>query len=438
MQPKAPAPKIRSMNCPNCGGAVELRGFQHTRSAVCIQCLSVLDTASEQAQVLQRFDQRDRVRPIIPLGTRGKLHGTQYEVIGFMVRTINVEGTEYSWHEYLLFNPYKGFRYLTTYAGHWNDVVPCHGLPQQAVAKGRPARQYLDRIYAHFQHAVAETTFVMGEFPWTVRVGEKVETDDYVAPPYILSSEGDAKEQNWSHGTYMTGQEVWQHFNLPGSPPPAEGVFANQPSPHEGKPVRMWRTALVWLALWFVAVVFVGVSAQNKTVFEQTYTFNPRAAATGEAAFVTPVFELGGRTSSVDVEIATDLANSWAVFNLALINDETGQGYDFGQDVSYYSGRDSDGDWTEGSRQESVTVPQVASGRYYLRVEPEMEAIAPVMRYTLRVKRDAPHIGWMLLALPFLLIPPVLVTLKSASFEGARWAESDYAPSSSSSDDDDE
>ena len=35
-----------------------------------------------------------------------------------------------------------------------------------------------------------------------------------------------------------------------------------------------------------------------------------------------------------------------------------------------------------------------------------------------------------MLVLPFLLIPPIVVSLRSASFEGARWAESDYAPSS--------
>jgi len=408
---------------------VELRGFQHTRSAVCIQCLTVLDTSSDQVKILQRFDKQDRVRPIIPLGTRGKLHGTTYEVIGFMVRTITVEGVQYSWHEYLLFNPYKGFRYLTTYEGHWNDVVPCHGLPEPATSHGKPARKYLDVVYRHFQNAVAETTFVMGEFPWAVRVGEKVETDDYVAPPYILSSESDKKEVNWSHGTYMTGAEVWRHFSLPGQPPPAQGVFANQPSPHGGKPARMWRTALGLLGLWLVVVIVMGVMAQNKLVFEQTYDFNGRAAALGEASFVTPVFELGGRTSGVDVEILTDLSNNWAVFNLALINEETGQGYDFGKDVSYYSGRDSDGDWTEGSRRESVTVPQVPSGRYYLRVEPEMDASGGMMKYTLRVRRDAPHVGWLLVALPFLLIPPVVTTLRSAAFEGARWAESDYAPS---------
>ena len=55
-------------------------------------------------------------------GSRGSIRGVLYEVIGFQRRTIQVEEISYSWHEYVLFNPIKGFRYLTEYAGHWNDV----------------------------------------------------------------------------------------------------------------------------------------------------------------------------------------------------------------------------------------------------------------------------------------------------------------------------
>jgi hypothetical protein len=34
------------------------------------------------------------------------------------------------------------------------------------------------------------------------------------------------------------------------------------------------------------------------------------------------------------------------------------------------------------------------------------------------------------------LLPPLVMSLKSGSFEAKRWAESDYAPNSSGSDDD--
>src|ERR1019366_2069224 len=111
----------------------------------------------------------DEDPPLIPLGTRGTIRGTAYEAVGFQRRTIHVDGVPYSWHEYVLFNPHKGFRYLTEYNGHWNDVSP-------------PTVSYLGETYRHFQTAKAATSFVLGEFPWQVRVGESSDVSDYVSP----------------------------------------------------------------------------------------------------------------------------------------------------------------------------------------------------------------------------------------------------------------
>src|SRR5712692_2150790 len=169
---------VKALNCPNCGAALMIRAGEHTLSVVCVQCLSVLDAKDPNLQVLQQFQERARIQPLLPLGTRGKWRGDPYEVIGFQVRTIEVDDTAYSWSEYLLFNPYKGFRYLTEYNGHWNDVKTVRAVPEATTFGGKSAYRLLGRTYVHFQTASAETTYVMGEFPWQVRVGEKVAVRD--------------------------------------------------------------------------------------------------------------------------------------------------------------------------------------------------------------------------------------------------------------------
>src|SRR5262249_52154617 len=133
-----PLVKARSLSCPNCGAPVELRGFAHTLTAVCPNCLSVLDASNPELQVLQEFKGKERVKPKIPLGSRGALGGTTYEVIGFQERTVQSDGDYFSWDEYLLFNPYKGFRYVTEYCGHWNFVRVLSRLPDPTMARGRP------------------------------------------------------------------------------------------------------------------------------------------------------------------------------------------------------------------------------------------------------------------------------------------------------------
>ena len=53
------------------------------------------------------------------------------------MREVDTADDSYSWDEYLLFNPYKGFRYLTEYNGHWNFVQVQTALPEQIQARGQ-------------------------------------------------------------------------------------------------------------------------------------------------------------------------------------------------------------------------------------------------------------------------------------------------------------
>ncbi|MGA3205799.1 MAG: DUF4178 domain-containing protein, partial [Bryobacteraceae bacterium] len=135
-----PVAKSKAMYCPNCGGPVELRGFGHALTVVCPQCLSVLDASSPLLKILQEAQEAEARRtPLIPLGQRGKWAGATWEVIGFQTRSVEEDGVTYEWEEYLLFNPYKGFRYLTNYDGHWNFVTPVESLPERRSVASRPA-----------------------------------------------------------------------------------------------------------------------------------------------------------------------------------------------------------------------------------------------------------------------------------------------------------
>lgn len=434
------APQVKSLSCPNCGGGVQVRGYARTLNVVCINCLSVLDASTPELKVLQTFQAKERIRPLIPLGSRGKLRGDTWEVIGFQVREIMVDGMPYAWHEYLLFNPYKGYRYLTQYDGHWNFVSTLRSLPQMTTARGRPAVRWMGETYKHFQSAVAVTTYVMGEFPWQVRAGEQAQVADYVSPPRMISSELTSGEITWSLGEYTPGEDIWKAFKLSGSPPPPKGVYANQPSPHAGKTKAAWTTWLVLNILLFTVMLLTSALTHNELVFDRAYSYS--TALKGEASFVTEPFDLKGRTSNVEVTISTDLKNDWAYFNLALINEATGQAYDFGREVSYYFGRDSDGSWSEGRARDTVILPSIPPGRYYLRVEPEMstEGSTPGFSdhrvgYRIQIRRDVPNNSFFWIAALLLLIPPVFTSLRGLGFETARWRESDYAGGSGDSED---
>jgi hypothetical protein len=429
------APKVGSLNCPNCGAGIQLRGFEYTQNVICDSCHAVLDATDPNLTILQKFkDKHDKTRPKIPLGTRGQWHGAQWEAIGFQRRRITVDGTNYSWDEYLLFNPYKGFRYLTEYEGHWNDVIVLRTLPTEASAGGRPTASLHGETFRAFQTATAYTDVVLGEFPWQVRVGDKVVAQDFVSPPRMLSSERTDDEVTWSLGEYVAGDRIWQAFKLPGSAPTPVGVYANQPSPTAGRSSLYWKAFGLFAAALFALFVVRMATASNAPVFTTEHRFTPGARDT--VAFVTETFTVAGHTSGLDIKTEANVAQSWIVLGMTLVDANTGQTIDFGREVSYYYGSDEDGAWTEGSTVDRVRIPAVPAGTWFLRIEADGPATGPSIDYTISVRRDVASPLFFGLALVAMLLPAIFVSIRSASFETRRWAESDYAPKSSSTDDD--
>lgn len=427
-------PKLAPLACPQCGGPITPRTFGHALTFVCPQCGSVLDAADPSLRVLQQHGARiGVVKPLIPLGTRGTWHGQPFEVVGFQQRTITVEGTRYSWREYLLFNPYRGFRYLTEYEGHWSDVETLRAPPIRGTANGRPTASLPGERFRHFQSATAHTTFVLGEFPWQVRVNDSVAVNDFIAPPRMLSSESTPEEESWSVGEYVDGKRVWKAFGLEGRPPRPKGIYASQPSPVGPRVAPAWRTFALLALVVLGACGWRQATARREVVLTGDYGF--RAVPGDDSAFVTDVFELRGGDANVQVTTDADVENDWLFLEYALIDEATGRAWETGRTVSYYSGRDADGAWTEGSRRDDARIPAVPPGRYYLRVRPEGEGgrRTPI-RYRIRVQRDVPSVLLPALALLLLLVPPAVTTVRHLSFEHHRWMESDYPPTSGSDD----
>jgi hypothetical protein len=416
-------PRIDALNCPGCGAALTVRSLGNAVTVICEHCHAVLDAKDPKLKILQKFKVAESEDPpLIPLGTRGTIRGTVYETIGFQRRTIEVEGIHYSWHEYLLFNPAKGFRYLTEYEGHWNDVSMLRALPD--LSAGGSTLTYLGETYKHFQTADATTTYVMGEFPWQVRVGEVVNVSDYISPPRVISSERTGNETTWSMGEYFSGRDIWTAFKLEGEPPAPVGVYENQPSSLSAGVTSLWALFGIFSALLVVALVVFSSMARNETAFTQSYDFNTNSK--DEPSFVTDIFQLSGHTSDVEITTDAQVDNSWIYVNYALINEDTGRAYDFGREVSYYHGYDSDGAWTEGSTSNHATIASVPPGNYYLRIEPESDPNHGIIHYSITVKRDVPQFGFFAIAFLALLLPVVLITWRAMNFEHLRWTESDY------------
>ena len=110
--------KVKALKCRGCGAPLTIRAMERTEVIACSACGAIMDVTSDEYKIISQCKPRPGIKINIPLGARGKIRGDLFEVIGFLRRGITVEGIEYEWSEYLLFNPFKGFRWLSEYNGH--------------------------------------------------------------------------------------------------------------------------------------------------------------------------------------------------------------------------------------------------------------------------------------------------------------------------------
>ena len=160
---------------------------------------------------------KQSITPLIPLGTRGTWHGQPHDVIGFQQRSIEVDGERYAWDEYVLFNPYHGFRYLTYYNGHWNDVTVVRERPVAGAAGGSPrqAAPWVRGLRGTSSTPRPAPTSCSASFRGACgrRDGRRPTTSS--RRRCMLSSEGTDAERTWSLGRYTPPAAIWQAFELP-------------------------------------------------------------------------------------------------------------------------------------------------------------------------------------------------------------------------------
>jgi hypothetical protein len=359
----ATAAAVRTFNCPSCQGVLRIRAAGQSLSIACGSCGAILDATNENYQIIEQGSQKGQRYQVIQLGQRGKLHGTLWEVIGYMER---VDGSGvFSWSEYLLFNPMKGFRWLTEFDGHWNYVMNTKSRPDESSLSRRKAT-LLNKDYHLFHRGSAKVTYVLGEFYWRVHVGEKANVEDFVSPPEILSKEMTKDEVTWSLGTYVEASEIKQAFAGDAAMPPKIGVAPNQPSTYGTSSKEVLGLWGMFLCLLLVAQFVIVIMSSGSRVYFEEMVFSPLDS---DRMKVSAPFEMKDGMTNVEIEIEAPVSNNWLEIQGDLVNDETGEVTEFEEGVEFYSGSDSDGYWSEGSRRNTIVLSSIPAGKYHLNLE---------------------------------------------------------------------
>ncbi len=212
---------VDKIDCPACGASLAPRSLGVATTFACEFCGSVFDRTHEGVALVEKAEKGVGEKPTIPLGKRGTLEGVEWEAIGFVVRRGSAEGESWSWREYLLFNPYHGFRFLVSFETGWSLVRKVAGMPTPQAAGAPAARPgHAGRlglkgdVYTREEAYSATVVSVLGEFTWRVRRGETAQVTDYKSGPRVLCEERTAEEVTYSLGQPIPAGQVGEAFGL--------------------------------------------------------------------------------------------------------------------------------------------------------------------------------------------------------------------------------
>lgn len=407
-----------TITCPKCKAENTLRGKAMTLAATCTACQTYFRVGHWEKK-LTSFS--GRYAPAIAIGSKGKIENITYEVMGFVVK--KEVKYKYLWREYLLFNPFMGYAFLSEYDGHWNIIWPIDEDPKGS-GIGNDFYNKGDQFQLYQKYS-AEVIYAEGEFFFdVVSLTESTLNIEYISPPRMLALEQSDDSVLWCEGEYITPNDVAAAFSLPIEKLPKKtGISYTQPLVTSFKEESLIKFSIILIFVLIGLQLFLSASADEKVVFQGDFF---QTDLKDQKFMVTPSFTLEGASKSLVISIYAPIRNDWFFAEFSLINEDNGTEYNFSKDLEFYSGYEDGYNWTEGSTKAEAFLSQIPEGRYHINIYPEFSSSSH--EFSLVIKRDVSNFSNFIIVFLLLALFPVGFYIRKHYFERKRWSESDYSP----------
>lgn len=418
------AGEIYSFKCLQCAAPIPIHALGSSLTFVCSSCGAVVQENEQSLRVLAKASQKMLWTPLIELGSKAQFRGETWQVLGFMVRCDGPE--EYFWSEYLLYNPYQGFRWLVEAQGHWNFVLMSRHQPERGSAYPGSV-VWGGKAYRPFLRGVARVKFVLGEFYWRVKIGDEVTVADYVAPPDILSSEKDQSETIWSAGSYVEAEDVRKAFAIKAPMPMKQGIAPNQPSifvERRNAYLRRWGECMV--ALFLLSLAMNGMKPKEGKAFQDDFILKPTEKIADHRS---ASFDIDPNDNPVTIKLYAPMDNAFAYVKTSLVSDDDPQSWPiaFGRELTQIDDYNDEGGLAEVSGEAFLN--HISKGRYHLEIHTEIggeagfEGKRPIV-LSVTVLQNVSIVAPLVLCMILVSLYPLWVFFAAWHFEHRRWAES--------------
>jgi len=355
----APRGDVRSIDCTNCGAGLPVLGGGRVITQICGYCGAALD-ATDAFRVLEVYAGMDRPDTPFRLGMEGDLDGVRWTIIGTLGLEERWDGQVEAWVDHMLYSPTHGYAWLTVEDGHTILTRKTRDWPRAAWltprtverAANRPGRSRGGRNYIYYQSGEWSVTFAEGAFNFRPARGDR-------GTSIALLSHGERPEMLTylePHGAREREVEL-SHY-VPGAaaafgaePPRPRGVHPLQPYRGGGAGFyRLWFGAMT-IAAFAMIWVALAMGGRPEVILAGGVDELPQSMSV----------EVTDTERPLRLRLATDMANSWADFDLSVTGPDGNAIAQTFLPVSFYAGREGGENWTEGSRSATIGLdPQVA------------------------------------------------------------------------------
>jgi hypothetical protein len=326
---------------------------------------------------------------------------------------------------------------LAEYQGHWLLISLARHHPEIKGARPFVANRWEDetnnrkyKLWHRYRPVIRDA---QGEFDWNILNDERLKIQEFMAPPYQLSSEQEPGEAPvWYVAEYVEPEYVAAAFGLSVVDLPERfGIGSAQLPPSPNWPRLLHLAVWAGLALLALQLVLLAVRGPEQ-VLNQSFALPEPVAVAGSSQtmqmLTSQSFTLA-RTTALEINLnVPHLNNHWAEVTASLVNEQTGRGYEFTRSIEYYQGYEGGEHWTEGGTDAQATLSHVPAGRYHLNLYPTLDAGAGSDNLVAVVETSTPLWSNFWLALLAVLALPILVGWRQYNFESSRWQQSEFNP----------
>jgi hypothetical protein len=382
----------------------------------CPQCRSIYEKNS--VGELKKRGHNDTLNSysVIAIGQSGTLNGEACTVIGVMIKKAY---TSHYWAEYILEDAVGGNVYLSESEGHW---ILLKKIPDSYDVDRHPRTlQYEDQVMNLYDYTDTELVLAKGFFNFELPK-KKIHLVEYIQPPHIISIEKADGEETTYYGEHIPAKAIAKAFPLY-SMPVKSGVGVVQPFSIDVRKMAIIFSSIAVLIFTSHWIIYSGQTEQQ--VLSKQLPFSEFDAK----EFISPSFELKGGSAPLTVQVHSEVDNSWANVQVALVNEQTSEEVYASKDVEYYHGYTDGEHWTEGSRGDNFNICGVDSGKYHLVLTPQKapedlsnSAVSVNVTWNQPSMRNA---WFMVIAMGIIAAGMYFLRVH---YEQKRWSDSDFSP----------